>query len=115
MLYRFDDRRPFPDLESDLERLRGLIWDLERIHRGQHPDKATLAEAPRLDDWNIARRPEACLTGIMTGHPKIADDQLGATSGVWVLAPGLGYARTLSRFYALGRASDACSLGRRFS
>lgn len=115
MLYRFKDKRPFDDLDYDLDRLRRLVIDLEAIRQGNHPDEATLAEAPRLENWTIARRTEACLFGTMTGHPKIADGRPGATSGVWVVAPHLGYARTLTRFYALRRPSDACAIARRSS
>lgn len=103
MLYPFHDRRPFAEIATDIERLRNLIHDLECIRRGDHPDDATLHGAPVLHDWGLAHRPEACLAGAMHGHPEIADGQPGMTTGVWFIAPHLGYARSLSRFYVLGR------------
>ena len=112
MLYRFNDKRPFSDIEPDLERLRSLIRDLERIHRGKHPDLERLAEAPTLHGWGVGRRAEACLVGTMIGHPKIADGSIGATSGLWLVAPGLGYARSLNRFYRLGQPSGNAGIGR---
>lgn len=115
MLYPFNDRRPFADIATDIERLRSLVRDLECIRRGEHPDDATLADAPALHDWSLARRPEACLAGTMLGHPKIPDGQPGVTSGVWFLAPNLGYARSLTRFYALGRPLPSPLIGRRLS
>lgn len=115
MYYRFNDRRPFQAIGADLERLRTLVRDLDRIHHGDHPDSADLADAPAIHGWSITRRPEACLIGTMRGHPKIADGSLGATSGLWLLAPELGYARSLNRFYLLGRPSEAPGVGRRLS
>ena len=38
--------------------------------------------------------------------PTIRDGGQGLTTGLWVLAPALGYARTISRFYALGQPAD---------
>jgi hypothetical protein len=44
--------------------------------------------------------------GRMTGHPTCVGS-LSITSGLWVLAPEFGWARTLSRFYRLGRPHGA--------
>jgi hypothetical protein len=44
----------------------------------------------------------------MFNHPTIADGRQGITTGLWVLAPALGYARTVTRFYALGRPDRSC-------
>lgn len=115
MLYRHADRRPFTQLLPEIDRLRRLVHDLERISRGEHPGAATLAKAPVIGDWRLARRAEACLVGTMRGHPKLADGAPGATSGLWVLAPELGYARTLSRFYALGDVGSNIGIGRRLT
>lgn len=115
MIYRYSDERPCPDIHADLKRLQGLVQDLERIHRGQHPDAAILGDAPVIHDWAIVRRQEACLAGTITGHPKIAHGHTGVTSGLWFLAPGLGYARTLSRFYNLGQPAGVPGIGRRLS
>lgn len=113
MLYRSHERRPFPDLQPDIERLQGLVRDLERIRLGEHPDAAALAVAPILDGWSLAKRSEACLVGRVTGHPKIDDGRVAVTSGLWMLAPALGYARSLNRFYRLGQPTESCTIGRR--
>ena len=87
---------------------------LDDIRRGRHPDKAALATCPRIHDWRVIPRPDPCLTGIMFNHPTIADGRQGITTGLWVLAPALGYARTITRFYALGKpdpSSHSCPLG----
>lgn len=115
MLYRYRDRQPFAEIQPDIERLQGLVRDLERIRHGEHPDAAALAAAPILDVWSLAKRSEACLVGRVTGHPRIHDGRVAVTSGLWLLAPGLGYARSLNRFYRLGPASESCTIGQRLS
>lgn len=102
MTFLIYDRRPVPEIGPDIERLRSLVADLERIRRGEHPGRRTLAQAPILDNWRMTERPEFCLTGHVRGHPDIGEGRQAITSPLWVLAPSLGYARTLSRFYVLG-------------
>lgn len=94
---------PAPELESEIHRLRGLVQALVDIRRGRHPDKAAQGSFPKIQNWQAVTRPDPALTGIMFNHPRIADGRQGITTGLWVLAPALGYARTASRFYALGR------------
>lgn len=103
MTFIIDKAGPAPELESEIHRLRGLVQALADIRRGRHPDKAALATFPKIQDWRAIPRPDPALTGIMFNHPTIADGRTGITTGLWVLAPALGYARTASRFYALGR------------
>jgi hypothetical protein len=103
MTFIIDTAGPAPELESEIHRLRGLVHALEDIRRGRHPNKAALASCPRIASWRAIPRPDPRLTGIMFNHPHIADGRPGITTGLWVLAPTLGYARTITRFYALGR------------
>lgn len=93
---------PVPQLHAHIALLRSLLSDMEAIAQGQHPGRNILNDAPLLHGWTRTARPEPCLTGIVDGHPGIGDLRPAITSGLWVLAPELGYARTLSRFYALG-------------
>jgi hypothetical protein len=93
---------PAPQLQAHITRLKRLVADLEVIAQGLHPSRDTLSEAPLLNGWRQVVRPEPCLTGIVEGHPGIGDLRPALTTGLWALAPSLGYARTLSRFYALG-------------
>ncbi len=92
-----------------VSRLRGLVQALDDIRRGRHPDRTVLDGSPKLHDWQVIRRPDPCLTGIMFNHPRITDGRPGLTTGLWVLAPDLGYARTMSRTYALGRPAAAAT------
>lgn len=106
MTFLIYDRRPVPEIGPEIERLRRLVSDLERIHHGNHPGRRTLATAPILENWRMAQRPEFCLTGDVRGHPDIGDGRTAVTSPLWVLAHDLRYARTLNRFYVLGERAD---------
>lgn len=110
MTFTVHDRRPIPEIETTIERLRQLTLDLERIRRGEHPGRRTLASAPTLENWGLVRRAEYCLGGTVYGHPSIKDGRPAVTSALWVLAPTLGYARTLSRFYAIGKSRNATEI-----
>ena len=103
MTFIIDKAGPAPELEPEVRRLRGLVQALDDIRCGRHPDKAALASCPRIHDWRVFHRPDPSLTGIMFNHPAINDGRPGLTTGLWVLAPALGYARTISRYYALGK------------
>src|SRR5215207_4268212 len=103
MTFIIDKDGPAPELEPEIIRLRSLVQDLDDIRRGKHPGNALLDSCPTIHDWQGITRPDPCLTGIMFNHPTIADGRQGVTTGLWVLAPTLGYARTITRFYALGR------------
>jgi phage tail protein X len=93
---------PAPQLLPEIARLKRLLADMEAIAAGKHPRREILDDAPLLNCWTLTLQTEPCLTGVVEGHPEIADLRPVVTSGLWVLAPDLGYARTLSRFYALG-------------
>ncbi|WAJ29535.1 DUF6634 family protein [Antarcticirhabdus aurantiaca] len=93
------------NLQDELERLRGVVADMEALARGEHPGHALLADAPILDGWALGSRTVPCLTGVVAGHSKIGTGRLVMTSELWILAPPYGYARSLSRIYRLGRPS----------
>jgi len=102
MIYPHPDRRPVPELGPEVEQLRRLLKDLEQIRAGHHPGEADLSKAPTIDNWCIAERRTIALAGAVTGHPTIPDGRSVCTSDLWIIAPSLGYARTLNRLYALG-------------
>lgn len=90
------------DVEFELNRIERLLSDLKRIRDSVAPNADDLTSAPVLDYYVVAARPCPCLAGNVTGDPLVRSRRV-VTSDLWVMAPELGWARTLSRFYALGR------------
>lgn len=101
-MYVFDHKPPTVTILRDIDRLRGLAADLENAHVGKHPANTLIERAPILENWQLAWRGEICLVGKVAEHPEIESGRLARTSGLWLLSRNLGYARSLSRFYALG-------------
>jgi hypothetical protein len=95
-----------PVLDYEIQILKRLLHDLENIRAGNFPGPRTLDVTSRIDNWMMGSRPEPCLYGEISGHPKLGSTDTGITSSLWVLAPGLGFARTFSRFYALGKPAS---------
>ena len=99
------DQIHFPGLDADdaFRRAQRLADDLRRIATGDLPTAADLADAPIIDHWSLALRPEPSLVGVVSGHPSIGQLRPGATSSLFAFAPDLGWARTWNRYYRLGR------------
>ena len=93
----------FADVE--IARLERLLSDLKRVKAGEAPTPQDLAEAPLLDDYRLASGRVPCLTGEVTGHPRLGDTTV-LTTDLWLYAPSLGWARTLSRYYRLGKPME---------
>ena len=89
-------------LAEEIARLESLTADLEQLALGRLPSPEAVAAAPLIDCWAQGLRSEPCLIGQMQGHP-LCRGPVSVTSGLWVWAPELGWARTLSRFSRLGR------------
>ena len=73
------------------------------------PDPEVLRAAPHLDVWQPVLTPqrELCLTGQVSGHPTLTGtDRWIVTSPLLALAPDRSWARTLNRFYRLGRMAE---------
>ncbi len=98
-------RRVIGDPMLDLARLEALVTDFQAITDGGLPAPDTLAAAPLLDHWRVATLEVPCLVGFTTDHPGLNGPTI-QTSDVWIHAPDLGWTRTLSRFYRLGRPAD---------
>lgn len=94
------------DIAFEATRLEALAADLHRIGRGDLPGEDELAAAPLLDPWTFDTWAIRCLAGGVHGHPKL-HGPLAKTTEIWVWAPDFGWARTLSRFYRLGRQIGA--------
>nr|WP_314257273.1 DUF6634 family protein [uncultured Devosia sp.] len=97
MDFSFEDAKTF----AIAQRIHALSRDLEAVSKLQAPALRTIAQAPLLEDWHFGQRYEPCLVGRVEGHPE-RDDGVIMTSGVYLLDPVMGYARTLSRWYRLG-------------
>jgi hypothetical protein len=94
-----DDAR----LDAEIARLESLVSDLKRLRAGDVPTAQEIAAAPSIDQWEVAMRSEPALIGLIQGHPKgLPHLKPSVTSGLWIIDPVRGYARTLSRLYALG-------------
>lgn len=89
------------NLGGYIARLESLLAHLKNLAAGQMPTAAELAAAPVIDHYRPAARATECLVGWVDGHPKIHGGI--TTSELWSYAPGLGWARTTSRLYRLGR------------
>ncbi len=90
-----------------LRKLSCLVADMPAISNGVHPEELIGAQTPLLDQWALARRPAPCLVGASTGHPKLVGcNRQIVTSDLWLRSGDLTWARTLSRWYRLGRPAD---------
>lgn len=89
-----------PGARREIERLRNLADDLERIEAGDLPTAQDLATAPLMENYQIGQRAAPVLIGDVHGHPRIGTT-VAITTTLWAYAPSLGWARTQSRFYRL--------------
>ncbi|TBW32922.1 hypothetical protein EYW49_21250 [Siculibacillus lacustris] len=83
--------------------LRCLADDIENLVLEGGPSASTLSMAPVLDEWEAIPRLDVCLTGEVSHHPRFGTHSEIATSGLWAIDEAAGWARTLSRYYRLGR------------
>jgi len=92
-------------------RLLALADDMERVRCGVPPEAMADEEAPILDRWILAQRGVPCLAGLSTGHPLlVGEGRLIGTSDLWLLSEDRAWARTLSRWYRLGRPAEHSGL-----
>lgn len=99
---------PSETFAFETERLAGLVADMERIRQGELPQALAGGEdAPILDRWILGQRQAPCLAGLSTGHPRLAGvNRAIATSDLWLMSEDRTWARTLSRWYRLGRPAE---------
>lgn len=91
-------------LATEIETLKALVRDLERLMNGDDPQQTELADAPLIDNWDFDRRDTTCLVGTFVAHPRLGRIvPNGITSELWYIDPERQYARTFSRFYRLGK------------
>ena len=102
--FNIHKRQQGEPFEFELGRLSALVADMDAIQRGDSPESMTNGEAPVLDQWVMARRTIPCLAGLSSGHPRlVGSGRPIATSDLWLMSADRTWARTLSRWYALGR------------
>jgi hypothetical protein len=87
------------------ERLWELAEDLAIIKVGQGPSNAELDAAPVITDWHLAPEMGLVLVGRVEGHPDLGSRWI-RTSQLYHFDELRSFARTLSRYYRLGRRSD---------
>lgn len=90
-------------LDREIARLSELLEDLKTLQRDQAPSPAVLKKSPTLEGWKLSTRPVPCLAGVYLDHPTIPSGYIGVTSELIAIDVGRGFARTRSRFYALGQ------------
>jgi hypothetical protein len=99
----------FPHSDDPIEMIakaRALADDVERILANRGPYQADLGGAPVLDLYRFALCPSPRLVGIVGRHPHLRDQRTIMTSPLCLIDQNAGWARTWSRFYALGRPVD---------
>ncbi|WP_051631366.1 DUF6634 family protein [Afifella pfennigii] len=95
-----------PTFGRDVERIGRLAVDLRALQEGRIPTPQDLVDAPTIDRWAIAATTGTpALVGHVFGHPMLGTREV-LTSPVIVVAPNEGFARTISRYYRLGRPSE---------
>jgi len=104
------------------EALAGALNEARKLRDGHLPTEDDLAGAPVLDDWSVSRLlPESdddddhyylCLVGVVSGHPRLPDGPV-RTSCLLVMDPANQWARTIGRYYRLGRKGEGPAAGRR--
>ncbi len=84
----------------DGEFAKTIVEALEEVAEFSRDD---LDDAPLIEDWVITGAFAPCLIGRVTGHPTVRDGRLVHTSVLIAISVREGWARTLNRFYQLGR------------
>ena len=90
--------------EYEFGRLSALVADMSALRGGAAPGILTGEEPPFLGGWGLAQRPVPCLVGLSSGHPRLfGSGRPIATSDLWLMSADQSWARSLSRWYRLGR------------
>jgi len=96
-----------PGVGPTQKRLQDAIEALSRLESGDIPSSKELATAPILEGWHLTEHHHfLALGGFVTGHPSLPDGAYILTSPLLWLADDRHVARTVSRFYRLGTASE---------
>jgi len=92
-------------LAAEVDRLQRLATDLMMLADGHFN---VGQNAPVLTNWIRTSRHATCLAGEVADHPRLpGNGRRIITSDLCVIYEELGYARTISRWYRLGRPNDS--------
>jgi hypothetical protein len=91
------------DAAHSLAKARQLAEDLAQLAKNGGPTPEQLAAAPLLHLWRGTARDSAALTGLVFGHPRLADNRPALTTELFAIDIDAGWARSWSRFYRLGQ------------
>jgi hypothetical protein len=83
-------------------KLEALATDLRRVGTRGFELSTSFID---IADWSLAVRPTACLEGFVMDHPTLGTGRV-TTSELYYFDKKAGIARTLSRWYRLGRPSQ---------
>ncbi|MBH0240000.1 DUF6634 family protein [Methylobrevis albus] len=93
-----------PGFERLLRKLDCLVADMKALRDGSLPEALAGVEPPILDRWAPAFGNNVYLVGLSTGHPRlIGENKLISTSELMLVSEDRAWARTLLRWYRLGR------------
>jgi hypothetical protein len=87
------------DIAGRIARLETLAHDLRRIAVGSGPTERELEGAPLIGSYRVRSMSIPCL---VAGDGTEVLGPLAGTRHVWILAPDLGWARTLEGWRRLG-------------
>lgn len=93
MTFIFDDPRI----------MQRVLHDLDQLQAGRLDTAEILTTAPLLEDHRLVLGWCHAMKGIVTGHPSLPDGDQVVTSQLIYMNPDIGLARTLSRWYRLGK------------
>jgi hypothetical protein len=101
----FDQSRR-SERERVAKKLEALAADLRSV--GSHAFDLSTSFVD-ITDWSLAVRPTACLEGFVLDHPTVGTERV-KTSELYYFDKKAGIARTLSRWYRLGRPYQPSNL-----
>ena len=91
------------ELNTLVTKLSGLRSNLQSLGAGNLLLATELAAAPVITNWRLMLDFHVCLRGDVVAHPLLSGNRRIMTSELIVDARDLGWMRTFSRFYRLGK------------
>ncbi len=91
-----------------VQKITAAAADLRRLEEGWMPSEADLRDAVILEEWTIGGDPltgQTVFWGRSIGHPILGDRLITTSPLIWI-SEDRTIARTLSRWYRLGRAAN---------